>query len=359
MQGNLAEAVADGTRVVAGDLLFRIDDEETLSRIESQEETLGQKEEELETARSEWDLLVETYEFTRRREEAERVHAALELSQRVAGLGREERRLLEIDIELARLDLEDRQERLERQRDLVEKGFAPPSSLDLPLRDLESAVTSLAERQTQRSLALAPLADEERVTLETALARATEIVQRSRLRHEREKTRQALAIEALELEILHIREDLDRLRAESARARVVAPAAGVIRLLRRFDWGARTWQTLGAGQRVWTANTLGELVDPSDLLLRVLVHESDLAQVRVGQSARVRVNAFPEREWVGHVLRVSALGQDRSDLSPIHRQAPPAGQAFFLVELEVPLPGVAALPGMTASVRLLTGEETP
>lgn len=61
--------------------------------------------------------------------------------------------------------------------------------------------------------------------------------------------------------------------------------------------------------------TVGETVDPSKSLFRVAnitrlwvqaeVYETDLATVRVGQTARLRVTAYPDREFPGRVVRLA------------------------------------------------------
>jgi len=61
--------------------------------------------------------------------------------------------------------------------------------------------------------------------------------------------------------------------------------------------------------------TVGETVDPSKSLFRVAnvaslwaqaeVYETDLAAVRVGQMARLRVTAYPDREFTGRVVRLA------------------------------------------------------
>jgi hypothetical protein len=47
------------------------------------------------------------------------------------------------------------------------------------------------------------------------------------------------------------------------------------------------------------------------------------------------------------------MAQDRDDLSPLHRQNPPANQALFLAILDMELPQeLAVMPGMTATITL-------
>jgi membrane fusion protein YbhG len=48
------------------------------------------------------------------------------------------------------------------------------------------------------------------------------------------------------------------------------------------------------------------LVDPTDLWLRADISETDLGRVRLGQSARVTVDAFPGQPFEGRVTEVAS-----------------------------------------------------
>lgn len=359
INGTLAFVPEDGARVETGDLLFRLDEQEIISRIEQQQENIDQRQEELETAQSDLQLLISSHEPIQVREAAELAHAELVLATRVQGLTPAEKRRHELQIRLAELDVEDREDRLTRQRELVERNFAPRSSLDSFERDLEASRAQLLERTTQYELEQKPLLEEERLSLEAAVKQARDVVERSQRRHAREVAAKELEIEGLNLQITHARQDLEDREWELEQVRIYAPASGVIRLIRRQNRGSRTWETIMVGRQTWSRDVLADLVDPTVLTLRILVHESDILRIKPGQSAEIRLTAFPESPLSGKVLSVTALGQDRADLTPIYRQAPPALQAQFLAELSVDLGDVPAKAGMTAFVSIDLGDSAP
>lgn len=350
LDGTLAKVAEDGRRIQKNDILFELEKEEIRSRIEQQEAQIENRLEELESAESERQILVQTYEAIHARELAELAHAELALRIRTEGLLPEERRQLEIAIELAQIDLEDRQERLERQTELVDRNFAPASSLDSFEREVIAPRAFLEERRTQFALETRPLMDEERISLQSAVTQNREIVERSQRRHQREVAAKDTEIAGIQLQLTHQREVLQDRQEELEKAEVTAPASGILRLTRRLNWRSRTWDTIEVGRQTWTDNILGEVVDPNQLNLRVLIHESDIQHVRPGLNAEVNLTAFPEHTLLGRVTSVSALGLDRMDLTPIYRQAPPAQQAQFLAEISVDTRSLAAMPGMTASV---------
>lgn len=226
INGTLTVAIEDGARVEKGGLLFLLDEEEIRSRIEQQQESIEQKLEEIEIARGDLEEVVNTYASVHRLELAELQHAELELAERERGLLPEERRLLEISIELAELDLEDRRARLERQRELVRQNFAAPTSLDVHLRETEAAEALLRERRTQLELQTQPLPEEERLTLQSAVDQARDIVERSQRRHDRELARRRLEIEGHEIQLRHQRRDLEDREWELDQVRVISRPTG-------------------------------------------------------------------------------------------------------------------------------------
>ncbi len=359
INATLAQVIEDGTRVQKGDLLFRMDEEEIQTRIEDQSDAIDLKLEELETHQGELDVITSTYASAHARERAELAHAELELSYRAEGLRPEERRLLEISIALAKLDLEDREDRLQRQQDLVRQNFATAASLDAYQRDVTAAEALLEERKTQLELQSQPMLEEERLSLQSAVDQARDVVERSQRKHQREVAAKTLEIEGVQLELKHMREELANRESDLEKVRITAPADGIIRLMRRLHWRTRSWQTISVGQQSWALDVLGDLVDPHDLILRVLIHESDILRVKPGQTAIARLTAYPEIELRGEVKTVTRLGQDRMDLTPIYRQSPPTRQAQFLAEIELDTRDLPAMPGMTATVTIDFGEDTP
>ena len=75
----------------------------------------------------------------------------------------------------------------------------------------------------------------------------------------------------------------------------------------------------GSGTRYWDAEPIKEgatirqrqaiitIPDMSTMAVKVKIHESDIKKIKVGQSARVRVDAFPDELLTGEVTKVAVL----------------------------------------------------
>jgi len=356
-QGIVAEVREDATFVKPGDLLVRLDEEEIQNRIESEQLQLEQHQESLESEIQEIAVLTNQYARVARLEIAELKHAELRLTHAERPLPQDEERLLEIEIELAALDVSEAEEALSRQQELVKKSFAPSSSLEKPERDVETSRTYLEEKQSQLVLAKEPLPPEEILTRQSEVDKAQDQVTRSRSLHERELRIQRLKIEGARMNVEQSLARLEKLQEDLKEVRVTAPVEGLFLVIRKYSWGARRWQPLGVGSQVWGMNLVGQIVDPTDLHLRVLVHETDRERVRPGTRGEVHLTAFPGTSYPAKVQSITGVGQDRDDLSPVHHQAPAVNQALFLAILEVELPpDVPVKPGMTARILLSTGE---
>jgi HlyD family secretion protein len=123
-----------------------------------------------------------------------------------------------------------------------------------------------------------------------------------------------------------------------------APLDGVIALQNH-------WQPPGgstpfkAGDRAWPGASLAELPDPSALKILARIEEAERGQLKMGQSAMVRLDAVPDASFDGHINFISPTASlDFGAGWPIPRN--------FSVEIALPSGDTRISPGMTASVRV-------
>jgi HlyD family secretion protein len=147
------------------------------------------------------------------------------------------------------------------------------------------------------------------------------------------------------------KEDLDAARAEvdaqqrrfetlmkqRAETNVDSTVSGVVQ-----SFGLRAGDIVAADQ------TVAEILESSQLWVRVYVPETELGLVAVGQSVRVAVDTFPNDRFAGRVAAVSSQGE----YTPrnVQTRAQRAEQVFSVKVLVDPNPKLKA--GMAASVDL-------
>jgi HlyD family secretion protein len=88
------------------------------------------------------------------------------------------------------------------------------------------------------------------------------------------------------------------------------------------------------------------LLDDSSFHVDVLIDEVDIAQLKEGQLAFVRLDAYPDQQLSAHVVRVAPDAVNSN------------GVVSYLVRVNLDSPGVAVHDGMTATVDIVVSELT-
>jgi HlyD family secretion protein len=92
-------------------------------------------------------------------------------------------------------------------------------------------------------------------------------------------------------------------------------------------------------------SSIATLVDFSDTWVTVYVPELQLARVVVGQTARVYVDSYPDRPFVGRVRRISHQAEFTPKFVQTHEER---ARTVFAVEIAVPNEQGLLKPGMPA-----------
>lgn len=131
---------------------------------------------------------------------------------------------------------------------------------------------------------------------------------------------------------------VDQLDIQLKEANLFAPANGLVQTV-----SVRTGDLVGPGKIVVT------MLESSQLWVKVYVPETDLAIVRVGQSAHVEVDSLPRRPFTGHVQEIAA----QAEFLPRNVQTHDDRQhQVFGVKIRVDNSDGALKSGMSATVRL-------
>ncbi len=86
---------------------------------------------------------------------------------------------------------------------------------------------------------------------------------------------------------------------------IKAPKAGIITYF-KFPWG----EIIKTGSKVGPYNsTIATIPEMSNLISRTFINEIDISKVKVGQTVKIGVDAFPDKQLPGEVLSVANIGQ--------------------------------------------------
>ena len=144
--------------------------------------------------------------------------------------------------------------------------------------------------------------------------------------------------------------DLQRAERGIQNLQLRAPAAGMVNVLTNYrasgPWGGQQVE-FREGDRAWPGAAIMELPDLSSVHLEARLDETDRGRLRVGQEAKIRIEAIPGREFKAKIERISVLA--KVDYSS---GWPPARNFELGLVLDEIDPKIR--PGMSAVARIAT-----
>ena len=155
----------------------------------------------------------------------------------------------------------------------------------------------------------------------------------------------ATAKRQLELE----QEARDKLVAQKGKTRILAPAAGLVVYGRRSGGRWSEDEPMAVGREVREREEILRIPVLENMIVEVDIHESAVTKVRAGQRAIVRIDAIPDRSFVGTVKQVSLVPSSQSSW-----MNPDLKVYVTKVALDEKLDG--AKPGMHAQVKIMVAE---
>ena len=223
-------------------------------------------------------------------------------------------------------------------RDL-EKGARPQE-----IEDARAAVSSaeatrsMTEREYQRnselfrqSLIAAQDVDRSRQAYEVAKAQERSARERLGLLLEGSRPDQ---IDGARWQVTQAESALTQAETRLREAVVVSPIDGVV-LRKNLEAG----ETANPGVAILT------LVNPKDVWLRAYVPETEVGRLRIGDRARVRVDAFPDRVFAGRLIEIAS----EAEFTPRNIQTKKERvNLVFRIKIQIDNPEGLLKPGLPA-----------
>jgi multidrug efflux pump subunit AcrA (membrane-fusion protein) len=153
-----------------------------------------------------------------------------------------------------------------------------------------------------------------------------------------------------ERKIAKIQADIGQAERALGSLQVTAPGDGTVSVMPNYRISSPMGpaQEFRTGDRAWPGAQILELPDLSSVHLTARIDESDRGQLKIGQTATVRVDAVPDREYQATIADISVLA--RVDFSS---GWPPAKN--FDLRLTITDADARLRPGMSAVTRIAVG----
>ncbi|WP_459870577.1 HlyD family type I secretion periplasmic adaptor subunit [Endothiovibrio diazotrophicus] len=351
LEGGIVKAIRvdEGDRVAAGDVLLELDETKALAELEvvrSRYFSALAREARLQAERS--DAPAARFPDELLAEQDPRAQEAMTMQEQLLDARRD---TFHSEIAI----LEQRVDQLKTKAEGLESLRASKETLERSYREeavelkrlFEKGMTDkLRLRQLQRSAAEAGGEAGDHAAAIASTGLQINETRQQILRQRRERLSQVTDdLQQVQAELFDLRERLNVLGDSVARARIVAPASGIVLGLAVHTIGA----VIQPGTRI-----LDIVPQDEPLVVDARVPPAAIDKVRLGVAADIRFTAFSARTTpvvAGHVSQVSA---DRLDEQG-------DGVPYYLVRITADADGergFALVPGMPAEVVLKTGKRT-
>lgn len=326
--GRIAALLArEGETVAAGQPLVRLDDAELRSEVRRNEAALKNVEARLR------DLLAGA-----RREEIEEARATVErakaqLDDLLAGSRREEVEQARQSVRSAGATRQWAETDYQRIQELYRKELVAAQDVDRARQAYEVAVAQ--ERSARESLELA-LAGPRPHQVEAARAQLRAASERLTLLLAGPRPHQ---VEGARAQVAQFQAELAHAESRLREAVIASPLSGVV--LRK---------NLEAGEIASPGVPILTLVDPKNLWLRAYVPETEVGKIRLGQPARVKIDAFRDRTFAGKISEIASEAEFTPKNVQTHKERV---NLVFRIKISVDGAGGVLKPGMPADAEIV------
>ncbi|HEY0174420.1 MAG TPA: efflux RND transporter periplasmic adaptor subunit [Pyrinomonadaceae bacterium] len=335
VQGRITEiSVNPGDRVTVGQPLVRVDPTQLESSAEAQAASAQAALSDVQNARQ----AVISAETNVQQTQQAAIAAEASLAQ-----ARQAVNTAQTAVDREEVNLATARREMKRTTDLIESGVASRSEFDTAQDRVKQATVSLNTARAQLKSA--------EIAVEESKARVNQ--QRKAIEQAQNSVTQARnSVKTSESRASGQQALLRGQSSQRSKAVTLSPLTGVV-----VDIPARVGQFAVAGL---STTSLMTIADMTTINVEVNVDETEIAQLEVGQPAKVKVDAMGEREIAGVVIQKNPLAVSRSDTqgSGLGNRVNVQEAKEFKVIVELKdLPDGAAdslKPGMTATATVTT-----
>jgi multidrug resistance efflux pump len=256
-------------------------------------------------------------------------------------------RQLEITLELKKLDLEESEANLKRQKNLFDKGFLSKSSLETYERRHLTAIEKVKESKLNISISQKGIIKERRVELDQKVLRTRESMDRAEKRMLRRVSEYNDIVKVVEQKIAEMTFRKNNLTKKLTKSTCYAEQDGFFQIKRYKDYRAGgQYVTYAPGVGIRERDLIADIIDPSKMRIDMIFNESDYHLLKVGLDVEIRFPSYPKKVYNGKLTSIGAIGKDRNlwlkELSGSSGVAMYNGEVEFTTEKKLN-PGMSAI----------------
>lgn len=340
--------IDEGTPVKSGDVLIEFNSSDLIEKRNEQEIVVGNTESAVTVTKEKLEIVKGDCDASQLDGEVELALAKMDREKYESGDYPQQRRQFESDITLADEEVQRAMEKLEWSKRLSESSF-------LTRTDLQADELELKRKQINYEMAKTKL-----LVLTNYTVVQQQAVMESRLRkaeraHVRVAWQNKATLRQVQSELRARSREYDRatnrlaeLNVQIQKSKIVAPTNGIVLYASTVQISRRQWwvKPLAVGGAAVERQELIYIPLESGMVVETMVPEASLTKINRGMLAKIKIDAFPGREFDGKLVKIGVLPDGQSaSLNPDLK--------LYKCEIECDFQDLTIRPGMSCDVELI------
>ncbi len=336
--------IEEGSQVEEGDLIARIASNEIEEKIQTEDIKAQNAKAAAEAADQQFEIMLDQNASDIRKARLALRNAEIEEKKYLEGDSVQMLNAKENALRTAQIRLEQAQDVLKDSKALNEKGHL--SKLDYErdvLSEIEATDAVEAAKLDLRTYKLYTM-PKEMAQKRSDVDEAQKDLDRTIKKAEATEMKDRAQTAAKHSEYGLVQERLDKLREQQVKTELRAPAAGMV----VYDTGPNRWnrREISEGAEVIERQTIVKLPDPSQMIVKLRIHEAKTSLIAVGQQSKIEVEGIPGVVFDGTVVKIAPLADSQNNwLNPDMKE--------YATEIELDASNHELKPGVTARVDIL------
>jgi HlyD family secretion protein len=336
--------IEEGTQVEKGDLVARIASNEIEEKIQTEDIKAQNAKAAAEAADQQFDIMLDQNASDIRKAQLALTNAEIEQRKYLEGDSVQTLNAKENALRTAKIRLEQAQDVLKDSRALNEKGHLSKLDYERDVLSEIEAKDAVEAAELDLKTFKAYTMPKDKAQKASDVDEAKKDLDRTIKKAEATEMKDRAQTAAKHAEYALIKERLDKLREQQIKTELRAPDAGMV----VYDTGPNRWnrREITEGAEVIERQTVVKLPDPSQMLVKLRIHEAKTSLIAIGQKAKVEVEGIPNVVFEGTVTKIAPLADSQNNwLNPDMKE--------YATEIELDTNNYELKPGVTARADIL------
>jgi multidrug resistance efflux pump len=346
--------IDDGSKVKKDELLITLDDSGLIEQLKTQKITVDKAESDKIQAEEKYKFQVSQNESDIKTAEVNLELTRIDLQKYLEGDYPQSLKDVNGRIKTAESDLEQQRDRTAWSRRMLKKGYQTVSQTQSEESKLESLEIALAKVMEEKRVLTDPVygnkkhdETDKRNKVAEAERALTRVKIQAAANEVTTRTDREAKTSVYQQELSHYRD----IEEEIKKCKIYSPQDGMVvyYVPEQARFGGGSQQSIVAqGEPVREDQKLMQIPDLHHMLVNTKVHEAMVGKVKAGQPAVVRIDAYPDRTFKGHVDSVATISSQQDFWAPDVK--------VYTTKVAIDGEVEGLKPGMNAEVRISVGD---